>query len=111
MKRTFIETPIFKQLLDQMNNSWLELNIKSEILKDPHKGSVISGTGGIRKIRIANKKGAQGKSGSYRVLYFDIQSTSITYLILIYKKSDIENISTSEKKKLKQLTEALKNEH
>ena len=111
MKRIFIVTPIFKQLLDQLDNPGLELIIKDEILKEPLKGKIITGTGGIRKLRVGDKKEGRGKSGSFRILYFDLPDKNVTYLVLIYKKSEIENITAAEKKQLKQLIEVLKDEN
>ena len=111
MERIFIETYAFKKLIDQLNNKELEKDIKEEILKDPLRGDIISGTGGIRKLRVANKMSKKGKSSSFRVLYFDLPDVRTTFLILVYGKSDIENISAIEIKEIKALAEALKNEY
>lgn len=109
MHRLFIETPVFKQLLDTIKDSGLERVIKDEILKDPSAGDIMTGTGGVRKIRIS-KKGAKGKSGGYRVLYLDLPSVEIIYLILLFDKNVMENIPNSHKKKIKTLVEEIKNE-
>ncbi len=108
MQRLFIETQVFKKLLDSTNMDWLEKSIKDEILKDPTKGSVIIGTGGLRKIRIA--KDDSGKSGGYRVIYLDLPSVEITYLLLLFDKSVSENINSDTKKKLINLVQEIKDE-
>lgn len=109
MHRLFIETPVFKQLLDTIKDFGLERVIKDEILKDPSAGDIITGTGGVRKIRIP-KKGEKGKSGGYRVLYLDLPNMEIVYLILIFDKNVVANIPNSHKKQIKTLVEDLKNE-
>ncbi len=78
MFREFIETKLFQRLLEQLKDENLEKMIKEEILKNPKDGVVISGSGGVRKIRI--KKVDRGKSGSYRVLYLDLANANIVYL-------------------------------
>lgn len=110
MKRTFVETAIFRKLLDQEQNKTLEFDLKNEILQDPDKGDIISGAGGIRKIRVPDRMGKRGKSGSYRVLYLDLPDSEVTYLLLLYEKADQENISQEQKKTIKAIAEAIKNE-
>lgn len=107
--RLFIETSLFKSLLDQENDSELEKIIKDEILKNPEKGNIVQGTGGLRKIRVAKKREGRGKSGGYRVLYFDLPSHSRTYLILLYDKDELENISAGQKAIIKKQIEGIKN--
>lgn len=110
MKRLFIETQVFRILLDQCEDQDLEMIIKNEILKYPLKGDMISGCGGIRKLRIANQVRGKGKSGGYRVLYLDLPQQEKTYLLLIYDKDDLENITSMQKGQLKKLVGDLKNE-
>ena len=68
MKRLFIETNIFKQLLDQENDKTLELRIKSDLLENPERGEVIKGAGGLRKFRVSDKSRGKGKRGGHRVI-------------------------------------------
>ena len=110
MKRLFIETDIFTKLLAQEKNKDLERIIKDELLKDLEKGDLIKGTGGFRKIRVANKESRKGKSGSYRVIYLDIATKEKTFLFLLYSKSEVESLTSAQKAKLKQCAEELKNE-
>ncbi len=58
---------------------------------------LIPGALGVRKFRIKNSDSKRGKSGSYRLLYYveDIAKTRIC-LLLIYAKSDKENITSEE---------------
>ena len=108
MIRIFIETDIFKSLLDQEPYRLLETKIKNELLIAPDKGKMIKGTGGIRKIRIAGEN--RGKSGSYRVLYLDLPDENIIYLLFLYKKDEVENISSTHRKILYRLVQGIKNE-
>lgn len=51
-----------------------------------------------------------GKRGSARVLYLYVPTAEIVYLILAYGKDVKDSISKSEKKQLKALAAALKEE-
>ena len=73
--------------------------LQSEICENPARPPVIPGTGGIRKIRAAQK--GRGKSGGARVLYGDFPEHGIVYLFAVYPKSVKEDIDESEKKVLK----------
>lgn len=67
----------------------------------PEKGSLIQGTGGIRKLRWPGK-GNKGKSGGTRVLYHYTKGV-LVLLIMLYSKSQKENITAEERNKLKKL--------
>lgn len=109
MIRLFIETVVFRRLLDQEEDKELEKLIKDELLKNPEKGAVIKGTGGLRKIRVAKKAEGKGKSGGYRVLYLDLPEPEVTYLILIYDKDEMENISATQRELIRKQIEGIKN--
>lgn len=72
---------------------WLVLN--------PNVGVLISGTGGIRKLRWQTGKNNKGKSGGVRILYYYDRSVLTVLLITLYRKSDQENIDANEKVYLK----------
>ncbi len=110
MIRTFVETGIFKRLLDSIGDSGLEKCIKDDILENPSCGAIISGTGGVRKFRVANAARGKGKRGGYRVLFLDLPKREVTYLMFIYDKDDLENISSEQKKSLKKIVERIKDE-
>ena len=79
---------------------------ENEIINNPEKWPVISGTGGIRKSRAA--KGNSGKSGGIRVLYYFWNNKKSIYLLDVYAKNDKENLSSTEKKFLKNFMNELK---
>lgn len=101
---------------DVFNRIWEDLGLSDEDLKDlqeyliinPEIGSMIQGTGGVRKIRWALKN--RGKSGGIRVLYIDFIVYEKIYLLTAYPKNQKDNINDKEKKIIKQLVTDLKNE-
>ena len=65
------------------------------IALDPEAGDIISKTGGIRKIRFARE--GQGKSGSYRVVYYFYNKNNPVFLFDVFGKNEKVNISDAEK--------------
>lgn len=109
MNRKFIEVPLFTKRWSEIglgNEALLTLQVM--LLKNPESGSVIEGTGGIRKVRFPLEH--RGKSGSIRICYIDFEEYEITYLITAFTKNKQENLSSAEKNILKKLVKTLKDE-
>lgn len=103
----FIETPLFTRQIQQLATDDELRALQKELIGNPDAGDIIQNTGGLRKIRMAT--GAQGKSGSARVIYF-LATAEIIYLVLAYPKSTKDNLTDAEKSRLKKLANLLKNE-
>lgn len=109
MKREFIYTSIFEKKTKNFSFSKLhELELENLLLKNPKIGEVIKGAGGIRKARFSPSKSKQGKSGSYRVFYIDLEEVHLIIFITMISKKEKDNIDDEEKKILKQKVETLK---
>ena len=103
----FIETPIFtKQFNEIATDSELQA-LQEELIAYPESGDLITGTGGLRKTRVALEN--RGKSGGARVIYF-LATKEVVYLVLAYPKSNKSTLSNAEKAVLKKLTKQLKDE-
>ena len=72
------------------------IRLENEILATPRKGDEIPGAGGFRKIRLSREGSNKGKSGSYRVIYLYVQAYATVFLVLVFGKSDKENISKAD---------------
>lgn len=75
--------------------------LQIELLKDPQIGSVIQGTGKLRKMRFAFPN--RGKSGSSRVLYVDFVLAETIYLIFAYPKNEKDNLTDEESNNIKKM--------
>ena len=72
MVRTFKEVPAFTEKWQALGLNDEDLRILENILlKNPKAGDTISGTGGLRKIRIPMED--TGKRSGGRVIYIDIE--------------------------------------
>lgn len=75
------------------------------IASDPDLGDEISGTGGIRKVRVAGK--GKGKSGGFRVITFFSGPDIPAFLLYMYGKGQKANITDAEKNAYKIVTKAI----
>ena len=104
--QTIIELPTYlKNAKDLKVSSTILNKIKVELGANPSLGSLIQGTGGLRKIRFADDN--TGKSGSYRVITFFHSKSFPVYLLSIYKKNSKDNLTEIEKAEMKKLTTLL----
>ena len=87
---TVIETPLFSKLVSDYWTEDERADFASYIAVNPDGGDVVSGTGGVRKVRW--RRPGAGKRGGVRVIYFDRRANGEVWLLLIYAKSDNENI-------------------
>ena len=99
----FIEAPIFSKLVYGYLNEDEYAALQWTLAARPETGKVISGSGGLRKIRWSAK--GQGKRGGTRIIYYFKKENKEIWLITIFAKSEVEKIPT---KALKAIKEALK---
>lgn len=114
MQRKFVMTAEFDRQWKAMHLDDNDLNrLQQEILNNPKIGSVIRGTGRLRKMRFAFE--GKGKSGSARVTYVDFVVYDTVYLIYAYPKSEKDNLTPMEcneiKKMIDRIEQALEGRH
>ena len=97
----FIETPIFTKLVIDLISDDEYRKLQLALVLRPEAGKIISGSGGLRKIRW--KSGGSGKRGGLRVIYFWDVPMDIIYMLLIYKKSEQEDLTPNQLKTLRNL--------
>lgn len=76
------------------------------IAGDPQGGVVMSGTGGVRKVRLAGR--GKGKSGGYRVVWWFGGTDIPVFLLAVFGKGEKDNLSQAECNALKRLTATLR---
>ena len=100
---TVIESPIFQKLWPRYWDEDERAEFASFIALNPEAGTVIRGSGGIRKVRWA-REGA-GKSGGVRIVYLARNEAGEIYLLTLYAKSESENISLNTLKEIRRVLE------
>jgi hypothetical protein len=106
---TFIETEVFTKRIVKMVDDETYAELQAELVKDPAKGKVIQGTGGLRKIRMAAR--GKGKRGGARVIYYLVQMDETIYMIFVYDKGEADDLTADQKKILKTMAQAIAEQH
>lgn len=110
MKATFIEVTGFTNALPRFLPDRDFAKLQQELMQNPEAGDVMSGCGGLRKVRTADPKRGKGKRGGIRVIYLHVPTAKRFYLLDIYGKDEKDDLSAAEKRHLKKLAEQLKQE-
>ena len=100
---TVVESPIFQRLWPRYWDEDERAEFAAFIALNPESGSVIRGSGGVRKVRWAREGG--GKSGGVRIVYLTRNEAGEVYLLTLYAKSESENISLSTLKEIRRALE------
>jgi mRNA-degrading endonuclease RelE of RelBE toxin-antitoxin system len=96
MSLKLIPTPEFaknvKKLQKRFRLIYKDLeNLQIELSNNPLSGINLGGN--CYKLRLSNSSIPTGKSGGFRIIYFYLISQDLIYLLAIFSKSDLENIS------------------
>ena len=103
---SFIETRLFTKLVQDYLSDDDYRQVQLELIQNPGLGSVVRGTGGVRKLRWRARGG--GKSGGYRIIYFVRHSEEVFWMLTIYPKNIRDSIPGHLLKKIRQ---EIENEH
>jgi hypothetical protein len=97
---TVIETPVYSNKVCAILTGDERDAIATFIAANPTAGAVVRGSGGVRKVRWAQK--GRGKSGGARVIYFNRLASGEIWLLTIYAKGDRSTIPAHELKLIKE---------
>ena len=87
---TFVETKLFTQLVKDYLSDDEYRQVQLEIIRNPGLGSVIRGSGGVRKLRW--RAPGRGKRGGYRIIYFVRRPKEVIWMLTIYPKNQRASI-------------------
>jgi hypothetical protein len=90
----FIETPTFTRAVLALLSDEEYRTLQNSLVEFPERGDLITGGGGIRKVRHAAQ--GRGKSGGVRVIYYWAKEKSRIYMLMIYPKSKKDDLSDQE---------------
>jgi hypothetical protein len=106
----FIQSRRFTIRLDDLAGQYAEAvlsRIEDDLLKNPEVGAIVPGTGGLRKARAADPTRNKGKRGGFRYMYFYVERDGKLFLLLIYSKDEKDDLTTAQKKWLRDNWERL----
>ncbi len=103
MKALFVELPAFERNRSDYLTDEAYRGLQNEMLKDPEAGDVITGPGGLRKLRYGDATRGKGKRGGLRIIYYWWDPKKQFWLFTIYDKDELSDLSPKEKAVLKTL--------
>lgn len=108
MKLTFIETPVFTELVAGLLEDEDYQQMQESLLIYPTAGDVIVGTAGCRKLRwrVSGRKG--GKSGGMRVIYYFRSASDQIIFLLAYDHRSVDDLTPAQKRQLADIVRQLK---
>jgi hypothetical protein len=101
----FIEAPVFTQVLADYLGDDDYRALQIYLAREPEAGDVITGTGGFRKLRWADRRRGKGKRGGLRVIYYHLMADAQIWLMTVYDKDEAEDLSPGERRLLKAAVE------
>lgn len=101
---SFIETRLFTRLVGEYLSDEEYRRLQAELIENPAAGTVLRGSGGVRKLRWA--AASRGKRGGYRVIYFVRHTAHVIWMLTIYPKNVMDSIPGHV---LKQIREEIEN--
>jgi hypothetical protein len=101
----FFETSVFTRRLTDLLPDDEYAELQQTLVGDPNAGALIPGSGGLRKVRWATQ--GRGKRGGLRIIYYYLVGRDQFYMLLIYGKSEQDNLSPEQLRTLKRAVEAI----
>jgi hypothetical protein len=97
----FIELPGFTRAWTSLGLTESDLTaLQAAILDGPNHYPVISGTGGLRKIRFARPGEGRGKSGSYRACFACFLDDGVIVLAMVSGKGEQADLTMAQRKSI-----------
>ncbi len=98
-----IETSIFTRQVRDLLSEDEYRELQGALINRPDAGPIIRGSGGLRKVRWATR--GRGKRGGVRVIYYWAVSSDQLLLLLIYGKSERDDLTSDQVKTLRKIVE------
>lgn len=100
MRAIFVELPPFVRHREKYLDDSAYKRLQDEMMRHPEAGDVIAGTGGLRKLRFADRARGKGKRGGLRVIYYWWVAADQFWLFTLYDKDEVADLTANERKAL-----------
>lgn len=105
---TIIETQQFTGKAAKVMSTAEKDELFDFIARNPEAGDIISGTGGVRKLRFAIQ--GKGKRGGVRVIYYYYNDRNPVLLFTVFGKNEKSDLTEKEKNILYETVQKIKKE-
>ncbi len=98
-----IETSVFTRQVQKLLDDNAYRDFQIALAERPDMGAVMVGSGGLRKVRWAAQ--GRGKRGGVRVIYYWAVEKDRLLMLLMYPKSERDNLTREQVKILRKIVE------
>lgn len=104
----FVETSPFAKRRDKYLDDDEFSHLQSWLAFAPEAGAVIKGSGGARKLRWPGQN--KGKRGGLRVIYVHIPNRHRIYLLTIYGKNEVTDLTRDQLRTIRTIIRSIRHE-
>ena len=94
----FVETSVFTRRITDFLLDDEYRSLQEALLRRPAQGSLIEGTGGLRKLRWGEE--GRGKRGALRIIYFWHVERELFLMLYLYRKNEQKDLKAEQKRAL-----------
>ena|SRR5579872_7140785 len=110
MTAEFVELRNFARRRDKYLSDDSFAALQRMLMANPEVGDTIKGTGGLRKVRFADRRRSKGKRGGLRIIYYWWSGGSQFWLFTVYDKNEQADLTPADREALAALLkQALRN--
>lgn len=102
----FVEAPTFTRLLPAYLTDDQYRRLQDALLANPEAGPIVPHTGGFRKLRWPDARRGKGTRGGLRVLYYHFIEHAQIWLMTLYGKDEIQDLTPAQKRTLRAAIDA-----
>ena len=106
----FVETSIFTKRFGNVGLHDSLVELQADLLESPTRWPVIAGLKGARKGRLSDRSHRRGRRGSFRYIYLYLPHVSRIYLLFVFEKNELDNLSKEQQEVIADLCVAIRRE-
>jgi len=106
----FVEMAAFTERVRELLDDDTYRAFQNELVRNPAKGTVMPGCGGLRKVRGDEPRRGKGKRSGCRVIYLYIPEVQRIDLLAIYSRDQQDDLTSKQRRVLKVLAECARRE-
>lgn len=109
MKWQFVEVQPFLARRDECFRSDADFrSFQLALMQDPERWGVLPGAAPLRKARWGDESSGRGKRGGIRVIYMQVPESRRVFLLHVYSKTRLDNLSQNDARILSRLARELR---
>lgn len=97
MEAIFVELPAFARHREAYLDDDAFATLQHLLIGNPMAGDVVSGSGGLRKLRFADERRGKGKRGGLRVIYYYWTGGPQFWLFTVYDKDELKDLTPKQR--------------